>query len=69
MDPSIRKIVDTGISNGADFDRISLAMYNAGAGESQVLQAQEYYSQIKKKSPSVAGLLLPHRGEHHLHRH
>ncbi len=55
MDPLVKKVVDTGISKGVDFDKISSAMYNSGAGENQVLQAQEYYNQIKKKSPSVAG--------------
>ena len=55
MDPSIVRVVNTGISNGADFDKISLAMYNAGAGDAVVEQAREYYNSIKKKSPSVAG--------------
>lgn len=56
MDPLVRKVVDTGISKGVDFDKIASAMYNSGAGENQVLQAQEYYNQVKKKSPSVAGV-------------
>ena len=56
MDPLVKKVVDTGISKGVDFNEISSAMYNSGAGENQVLQAQEYYNQIKKKSPSVAGV-------------
>lgn len=49
MDPSIVRVVNTGISNGADFDKISLAMYNAGAGDAVVEQAREYYNSIKKK--------------------
>ena len=42
MDPLVKKVVDTGISKGVDFDKIASAMYNSGAGENQVLQAQEY---------------------------
>ena len=56
MDPLVKRVVDTGISKGVDFDKIASAMYNSGAGENQVLQAQEYYNQVKKKSPSVAGV-------------